>query len=158
MLKNVKRSFSIAKFRNTEFNNSKFIGLQFMDNPKPKLDEKEGYDFKKTTIRFQMMSEDPNNVYNNICTGYTKPITANFAAYDGDLHAKYKLYFDSLEYKEADIFDHTIYSVDFKESIFYSTNFDKLNLSRVTFNNTELRQSNFSNIRILMIVILKNAI
>jgi len=150
-LKNVKRSFFIAKFRNAQFKNCKFTGLKFINNLEPKRDKKEGYDFKKTTIQFPMMTEDPNNAYSNICTGYTKPITTKFAAYDKELHKKYKLYFNSLDYKEADVFDNTIYNVDFNESVISSTNFDTLKLSRTQFNDVELRQSNFNKVRLLAV-------
>lgn len=143
--------YSTAKLRNTEFNKCNFKNLKLTNNPKTKLDKEEGYDFQETEISFPMMTEDPNNTYNNICVGYTKSITTNFASYDKKLHESYKLHVKNTSYSECDIFDDTIKYVKMIDSVIEKSDIGKVRIEQTDFIDSRLSEIKFNRTKFLEI-------
>ena len=139
--------YSTAKLRNTEFNKCNFKNLTFINNPKPKLDKQEGYDFEETEVSFPIITEDPNSAYNNICVGYSKSITTNFASYDKKLHNSCRSYIKDMDYLEGNMFDNTIKYVKIINSIIQKSDVGKIRIEQTDFVNSKLSEIKFSRTR-----------
>lgn len=141
--KNIKRRNKIwysqvAKFRNAQYKLCNFSDLKIIDNPEPKCDKEEGYDFSATVI------QDPNNVYN-------KSVSMNVAIYNKKLHQSYRTYFFKEDYDTINVFAKEIFHVDLIKSVvslsyLNNINFNACNFDNVIFNEVHFRKSDFSSV------------
>lgn len=133
-----------AKFRNSEYKFCNFSELKVIDNPEPEWNKEEGYNFFMAHIQFPRMSQDPNNSYNHVHTGYSKPITMNFAAYDKKLHQQYRIYKSKEDYDTIETFGKRISHVDLINSVISLSNINHVRFEFCNFNNVIFNEIRFT--------------
>lgn len=138
------KSTNIINLRNSDFNNCKFLNLKLINNPNPNHDEKEGYIVTEGRISIPMMTEDPNNAYSSICSGYYKLPKTKISFYDEKLHVSHRKFKSNEHYEEANIFDNTIYSVNFNMSNIIDSEINKTKFDYVKFHDTTIDNISFN--------------
>jgi hypothetical protein len=147
-----------VKLRNTSFTKCRFVNLEFIKHPAPIHNEEEGRITQDGEFRFPLMTWDPNNAYNSICVGHSKPISSKISYYDKDLHETFKSYHENQEYNEVDVYKsfwsgHEIYCVDFLNSTVESTNMEQIHFKfglsvNTIFSNMKFKNLNFEEMKI----------
>lgn len=151
----------VACLRNAVFKTCSFSKLKLNTLPQPKADPSEGYDVKPTQVRFPRVIEDPDNIYNNIVVGYSRPLTMNYAEYDRNLHRQHTQDFVLENFDEANVYEwgidgRFIWMVDLHHSTVESSQIHHLSIYETNTYSTVFKNVNFVGVKFKDMVLYKS--
>lgn len=135
---------SIVRFRNSKFTKCKFNKLKLYNNPKSQSSREEGY-VDSGVFKIPILIQDPSSAYSMIPKGYCDT-GKTIKVYNKKLYDKYKLYYHNQIINKGNIYDETIYYVDFYNSVLKTCIFENTKFNFTNFIETEIIGAKFMSI------------